>query len=81
MKARRAGARPERLSTQSRVGRRMTAFLLLSGWLGFALLEWNRLGTLGTLPWAGRWMHAAFQSTVARSAGFTTLDECPLCSS
>lgn len=74
VRARRAGLRPARLSTLSRVGLRMTAFLLLLGWVGFALLEWNRPGTLGALPWSGRLLHAAFQPTVARSAGFATLD-------
>lgn len=67
-------ARPSRLSTMSRVGLGMTGALLLFGWGGFALLEWNRPGTLGQFPWSERLLHAAFQPTVARSAGFATMD-------
>lgn len=74
VRARRAGVRPPRLSTLSRVGLSVTAVLLLFGWVGFALLEWNRPGTLGHFSWAERLLHAAFQPTVARSAGFATLD-------
>ena len=68
------GRRPPPLSLLTRVSLKMTALLLVSGWAAFALLEWNRPGTLGALPVGTRLLHAAFQPTVARSAGFNTLD-------
>lgn len=66
--------RPPRLSTQTKVGLKVTATLLVVGAALFAALEWNRPATLGPLDWSGKLLHAAFQTTVARSAGFATLD-------
>lgn len=66
--------RPPRLSTQTKVGLNITGILLLGGAILFAALEWQRPGTLGELGWRDKLLHAAFQTTVARSAGFATLD-------
>ncbi len=62
------------LSTQSQVGLKMTAGLLVLGALSFAALEWSHSGTLGPLAPAQKLLHATFQTTVTRSAGFSTLD-------
>ncbi len=56
------------------MGLKVTACLLVGGALLFALLEWNRPGTLGPLDPPHKLLHAAFQTTVTRSAGFSTLD-------
>lgn len=74
LQIRRQGRRPPRLSTQTRVALQVTGSLLLAGAVLFAALEWNRAGTLGPLSVPGKLLHAAFQTTVARSAGFSTLD-------
>ncbi|MFB9081148.1 MULTISPECIES: TrkH family potassium uptake protein [Deinococcus] len=66
--------RSPRLSTQTKVGLKVTAFLLVTGAILFAALEWNRPGTLGGMDVGRRVLHATFQTTVTRSAGFATLD-------
>ncbi|TSA87791.1 potassium transporter KtrB [Deinococcus detaillensis] len=70
----RRGRRPPRLSTQTRIGLQVTGTLLLAGAALFAALEWNRAATLGPLAVPAKLLNAAFQTTVARSAGFATLD-------
>ncbi|QFP78616.1 TrkH family potassium uptake protein [Deinococcus sp. AJ005] len=68
------GRRPPRLSTQTRIALQVMGSLLLAGAVLFAALEWNHAGTLGPLSSSAKLLHAAFQTTVARSAGFATLD-------
>ncbi|WP_322795739.1 TrkH family potassium uptake protein [Tepidiforma sp.] len=51
-----------------------SAALLVAGMLFTALVEWNNRQTLGGLPWLERPLVALFQSTSARTAGFSAID-------
>lgn len=64
--------RPERISLHSRVVLSMSAFLLVLGTLLFLALEWKR--SMSGLPVHVKMLTAAFQSVIARTAGFNTLD-------
>lgn len=66
--------RPPRLSTQTRVGLKVSGYLLVLGAAAFAAIEWTRPATLGPMPWPTKLLHATFQTAVTRSAGFSTLD-------
>jgi potassium uptake TrkH family protein len=52
----------------------MTAILLVGGTLFTAAAEWNNQATLGALDGPGRVLAAFFHSTVARTAGFNSVD-------
>lgn len=71
--------RPPRLSTQSRVSLSVTAAVLLGGAVTFLQLEGTRPATLGLMSWPDKLLHATFQTTVTRSAGFATLDYGQFC--
>lgn len=51
-----------------------TAVLILSGMVGFLLLEWNNPQTLGGLTVPQRFIASYFQSVTTRTAGFNTID-------
>jgi len=61
-----------RMSLQTRLILLTTVALILSGWLAFALLEWNHV--LKDLPPTDRLMNALFLSVTARTAGFNSVD-------
>ncbi|MDR8391810.1 hypothetical protein NC796_11690 [Aliifodinibius sp. S!AR15-10] len=49
-----------------------TAFLIISGTIGFIALEWNQ--TLDAYGWGEKIMISVFQSVTTRTAGFNTVD-------
>lgn len=51
-----------------------TPVLLFAGTVFIAAVEWNNPGTLGRFGWWDKLQVAAFQSTTARTAGFSTVD-------
>ncbi len=51
-----------------------SAVLLIGGTLGLLALEWSNEKTLGQLDVGGKVLAAAFQSTIARTAGFSSID-------
>ncbi len=65
----------KKLSPYSRLVMTVTALLLLSGFVLFAVFEWNNPDTLGALPEGERLLAAAFQSVTTRTAGFNTIDQ------
>lgn len=52
----------------------MTALLILSGTLIFAIFEWNNPETLGSMNSIDKIMNSMFQSITLRTAGFNTID-------
>ena len=52
-----------------------TGGLLLSGWLGICMLEWNNSGTLGSMPLGDKLLNGLFQSLTLRTAGFVAVDQ------
>ena len=62
--------RPLSLHTRNVVA--VTAFLLVLGWLGFALLEWRT--TLAPLPLGTKLLAVWFQGITPRTAGFSSLN-------
>ncbi len=58
-------------SLHARVVIKMTVFLIILGFLGFLLLEWN--GVLKDLSLSGKILAALFQSVTPRTAGFNTV--------
>jgi len=61
-----------RLSLHSRLVLRVTALLLVGGWLAFAVLEWSN--TLEHLSVVDRLVNSLFMSVTPRTAGFNTVD-------
>ena len=55
-----------------------TGALLLAGWLGTCLLEWNNPGTLGTMSTGDKILNGFFQSVTLRTAGFCAIDQAAL---
>lgn len=68
--------RPLRLHT--RVSLSMTAILLVVGAAVILGIEWNNPGTLGPMDWGDKVLNAFFQSTTARTAGWTSIDQANL---
>lgn len=68
----RAGVARRRMSLQTRLVLATTGALIVSGWVGFAALEWG--GVLVGLPPVHRLTNALFMSITARTAGFNTVD-------
>jgi trk system potassium uptake protein TrkH len=61
-----------RLSLHAKIVVLATVTLIVAGWLGFALLEWNK--TLAPLRVADKLNCALFQSITPRTAGFNVVD-------
>ena len=55
-----------------------TAVLILAGWAGICLLEWNNPATLGPMPLADKLLNGLFQSVTLRTAGFAAIDQAAL---
>ena len=68
--------RPLRLHT--RVSLSMTAILLVVGAAVILGIEWNNPGTLGPMDWGDKVLNAFFQSTTARTAGWTSINQANL---
>ncbi len=60
------------LSLHSRMAIAGTIFLVMAGWIGFAVLEWGN--TLASLSSSDKLVCALFQSVTARTAGFNVVD-------
>ncbi|RUL87260.1 potassium transporter TrkH [Tautonia sociabilis] len=71
VKARRA-RRGFRMSLHSKIVLVMTALLVLSGWLFFALLEWGN--TLSGMSTGAKLINALFMSVTPRTAGFNNIN-------
>ena len=67
--------RNRRLHFHTRTVLLMTAILLLSGTLLFALMEWSNPATLGDMSIGEKFAHAFFQSVTCRTAGFMSFDQ------
>ena len=52
-----------------------TLGLLLVGWFGICLLEWNNPGTLGPMSLGNKLLNGLFQSVTLRTAGFVAIDQ------
>ena len=55
-----------------------TGVLLLAGWVGTCLLEWNNPGTLGSMNTGDKILNGFFQSVTLRTAGFCAIDQAAL---
>ncbi|WP_201750289.1 TrkH family potassium uptake protein [Tautonia marina] len=71
VRARRA-RRGFRVSLHSKIVLMMTGLLLVGGWIGFAVLEWDN--TLDAIPGWARPINALFMSVTPRTAGFNNVD-------
>lgn len=60
------------LSLHSRMVVAGTVFLIIAGWISFAVLEWGN--TLASLASSDKFVCALFQSVTARTAGFNVVD-------
>lgn len=67
-----SGRRPGQLTVHTRLVLASTAILVVSGWMLFAVLEWN--GVLAVLGPFDRLANSLFMSVTARTAGFNTVD-------
>ena len=52
-----------------------TLTLLLLGWCGFCMLEWNNPATLGSMSFGDKLLNGLFQSVTVRTAGFAAVDQ------
>lgn len=67
-----------KLSVYARLVLVMTLSLLLLGWTGICILEWNNPLTLGPMTLADKLLNAFFQSVTLRTAGFASVDQAGL---
>ena len=63
-----------RIHTHTKLVLWTSSVLTVGGGLGFLLLEWDNINTLGTLDFEKKLIVAFFHSISARTAGFNTLD-------
>jgi trk system potassium uptake protein len=66
--------RTERLLVHSKIVLSVMLSLLVIGTLLILLFDHSNPGTLGPLPWGSKLLASFFQSVVARTGGFNTLD-------
>ncbi len=64
----------KKLMLHTKIVLSVTAVLILSGFIGIAILEWNNPTTLGELPFLQKLGASYFQSVSTRTAGFNTVD-------
>ena len=67
-----------RLKLQTKIVLTMTVVLLLSGFLGFFILEYQNPETMGGLNFGQKLMAAGFQSVTTRTAGFASVSQAGL---
>jgi trk system potassium uptake protein TrkH len=72
--ARLAGVKRPPLALHTKVVLVTTAALLVLGTASFLLTEWGNEGSIASLPVHRRVLAAMFQSTTARTAGFSTVE-------
>ncbi|WP_312396917.1 potassium transporter TrkG [Kocuria sp.] len=65
---------PRKWSMNTRLVLLATPVLLLVGTVFIAVLEWSNPGTLGPQPVGSKILNAFFQSAIARTAGFNSVD-------
>ena len=65
---------PGRWSIHAKLTLLGTGGLLLLGFLGVAVAEWNNIGTIGEMSAPGKALNAFTHSVVSRTAGFNTVD-------
>ena len=53
----------------------ITGLLLLTGWIGTLLLEWDNPNTLGNMPVGQKILHGFVQSVTVRTAGFDSIGQ------
>ncbi|XVX19602.1 TrkH family potassium uptake protein [Actinomycetota bacterium] len=66
--------KPSSWSLHSKITVLGSIVLFVGGWLAFLLLEWGNRATMGSFSVLHKVMSAAFHSSIARTAGFNTLD-------
>lgn len=69
-----------RLHLQSKIVIIMTVSLILSGTLGYFLLEYHNDATIGTFGVGEKFLASLFQSVTTRTAGFATVSQADLTS-
>ncbi len=70
--------RQKRMSLHTKLVLWTTGVLLISGTVGFFVLERQNPATIGTMPLAQKWLCAFFQSVSTRTAGFNTVSNADL---
>lgn len=66
--------RRRRLMLHSKIVLITTAILIVVGFIGFLVMEWNNPRTMGNMDVLGKMHHSLFQSVTTRTAGFNTID-------
>lgn len=66
--------RRKRLMLHSKIVLITTAILIVVGFIGFLIMEWNNPRTMGNMDILGKIHHSLFQSVTTRTAGFNTID-------
>ena len=66
--------RRKRLMLHSKIVLVTTGVLIVVGFIGFLVMEWNNPKTMGNMDIWGKMHHALFQSVTTRTAGFNTID-------
>lgn len=74
LQIRKHGLRTRGWSITTRMALVMTPVLLVAGWLGVAVREWERPETLGGLDVGTRLLASFFTSVQTRTAGFNSID-------
>lgn len=69
-----------RLKLQTKIVLTMTAVLLITGFLGFFVLEYKNPETMGGLNFWQKLMASGFQSVTTRTAGFASVSQAGLTS-
>ena len=69
-----------RLKLQTKIVLTMTAVLLITGFLGFFILEYKNPETMGGLNFCQKLMASGFQSVTTRTAGFASVSQAGLTS-
>lgn len=64
----------KKIGLHSRMVVILSATLIVIGAVGFLLLESKNHNTLGGIPWTEKISHSLFQSIVARTAGFSSIN-------
>lgn len=66
--------RRKKLMLHSKIVLITTGILIVIGFFGFLILEWNNPETLGEMGVLGKLHHSLFQSVTTRTAGYNTVD-------
>lgn len=66
--------KPKLWSVHARLTIYGSAFLLVGGFVVFAITEWTNAGTLGPMPISAKLLNAAAHSVMVRTAGFNAID-------